>query len=155
MARCDEIASTGRAANNPLAGKQLIIHHRLMDFRELTPSAIAATAAPIAGTLWWMAIDDISFAWMIASPIPYALSFVSLIIALPVYLALSDWIASRLWPLLLLATMGASPFVIKAMVYFLTPRNMFASFIILSVSWITAIVFWAVLALFRRSESSV
>jgi len=50
---------------------------------------------------------------------------------------------------LLLATVGATPFVIKAVTYFLSPRDIFVAFLILSVAWVAATTFWGVLRLIQ------
>ncbi len=119
-----------------------------MSLRDGLTIAAAATAAPVAGTLCWMLVDDISLAQALGSPFPYIMAALSWFIATPIYVVAQSWIAGKLWRMLLLATLGATPFVIKAVTYFLSPRDYFVAFLILSVAYASAISFWAVLRLF-------
>jgi hypothetical protein len=117
------------------------------------PLLAAGLAAPVAGTAWWMLIDQIPLTQALATPFPYVLIAISLFVATPVYTAASSWIDGRLWRLLLLATIGASPFAAYAVVYFLTPRDIFAAFLIFSTAWVSALAFGLVLRMARTRDS--
>jgi hypothetical protein len=118
------------------------------------PIAAAAIAAPLAGTLWWMLVDQIGMGQAFRSPVPYLLLMVSWFVATPVYLAAHGWIAGKLWRLILLATVGAAPFVLAAIAYLLTPRDIFASFLILSTTWASAITFWGVMRVTSTEDTA-
>lgn len=94
-----------------------------------------------------MLVDQIS-----RSPTPYLTLAIAWFLVTPIYVVACSWIAGKLWRLLLLATLGATPFVIKAITYFLTPRDFFVSFLILSVAWVAAIIFWSVLRLLQPTD---
>ncbi len=116
-----------------------------MSLKEGLRIAAAAVAAPVAGTIWWMLVDQIPPGQAFSSPFPYLLLGISWFLATPMYVVASHWVDGKLWRLLLLATIGASPFALKAVLYFLTPRDIFAAFLIFSTSWISAFAFWLVL----------
>ncbi len=101
-----------------------------------------------------MLVDDISLGQAFGSPFPYVLLAISWFVATPIYFAAYGWIAGKLWRLLLLATLGATPFVLKAIAYFLTPRDIFAALLILSTAWVAATAFWGVLRLCSREDAS-
>ena len=122
--------------------------------REGLPIAAAAVAAPLAGTFLWMLVDQISLGQAFGTPFPYLLVAISWFLATPIYVVAHSWIAGRLWRVLLLATVGATPFVIKAVTYLLTPRDIFAAFLILSVAWVAATTFWGVLRLLQPPEQA-
>lgn len=105
----------------------------------------AGVAAPVAGTAWWMLIDQIPLAQALTTPIPYLLVGISWFVATPVYVATSAWTDGKVWRLLLLATVGAAPFSAYAVVHFLTPRDVFAAFLIFSTAWVSALTFGLVL----------
>jgi hypothetical protein len=125
-----------------------------MTLREGLPIAAAAVAAPLAGTFWWMLVDQITLNQAIGSPFPYLMLVMSWFLATPIYVVAHSWIAGKLWRVLLLATVGATPFVIKAVTYFLTPRDIFVAFLILSVAWVAATTFWGVLRLVQPPEQA-
>lgn len=125
-----------------------------MSLRDGLPIAAAATAAPVAGTFCWMLVDQISLRQALGSPFPYIMAALSWFVATPIYVVAQPWIADKLWRMLLLATLGALPFVIKAVTYFLTPRDIFAAFLILSVAWASAGTFWGVLRLLGGSDTA-
>lgn len=118
-----------------------------MSLTQGLPLAVAAVAAPVAATVWWMLVDDIPPGQALHSPFPYLMLALSWFVATPIYLAASDWVAGKLSRLLVLATVGAAPFALKAMLYFLTPRDLFAASLIVSTSWIAACAFWLTLRL--------
>ena len=125
-----------------------------MPLREGLPIAAAAVAAPLAGTLWWMLVDQISLSQALRSPFPYLMLAISWFLATPIYVVAHSWIAGKLWRMLLLATLGATPFVIKAVTYFLAPRDFCVSFLILSVAWVAATTFWSVLRLLQPADQA-
>ena len=92
-----------------------------------------------------MTIDNIPARQAFASPVPYALAALTWFIALPVYGVLHVWIRDRLWPLLLLATFGATPPAVFTFAYFLSPRDLFAASLIVTTAWVGAFTFWATL----------
>lgn len=125
-----------------------------MSLRVGLPLASAATAAPVAGTFCWMLVDQISLEQAFGSPFPYMMAVLSWFVATPIYVVAHPWIEGKLWRMLLLATLGAMPVVIKAVTYFLSPRDIFAAFLILSVAWASTIAFWGVLYLLPRGETT-
>ena len=130
-----------------------------MPLRDGLPLAAAAVTAPAAGTLWWMLVDQISLGQALGSPFPYLLLAIAWFVATPIYLALDTWLDGKLWRLLLVATIGASPFALKAIQYFLTPRDIFVTALIVSTAWVCAGVYWMVvrlagLILSRQSSSA-
>lgn len=118
---------------------------RSTTMKDIASICAAATLSPIAGIGWWMVIDDIAFDQAIATPIPYALIALSWFVATPIYLVLREWVNGKLWRFLFLATIGAMPAAAKAVLYFLTPRDIFAAFLIFSTAWVCAATYWAVL----------
>lgn len=115
--------------------------------------AAAALAAPLAATFCWLTIDDIAIERAFSSPIPYALIAFSWFVATPIYAYLQSWVRLRLWPVLLLSTLGACPFAAGAALYFLTPRDFFAVSVIFSTAWAGALTFWAVLRVFSTARA--
>lgn len=99
-----------------------------------------------------MLVDNISLAQAFGSPFPYLMFAISWFLATPIYVVAHSWIDGKIWRVLLLATAGATPFVIKAVTYFLTPRSIFVAFLILSVAWVAAVTFWTMLRLTQPSE---
>jgi hypothetical protein len=109
----------------------------------------------MAGTAWWMLVDQVPVTQAFATPFPYALMGISLFVATPVYAAASSWIHGKLSRSLLLATIGASPFAAYAVVYFLTPRDIFAAFLIFSTAWVSALAFELVLRKAKTRDNRV
>lgn len=107
-------------------------------------------AAPIGATAWWMLVDDVSPAQALNTPIPYALAAIAWFVATPIYLAVRFRVRGRLWPLLALATAGAAPFAGYALIYFLTPRDIFAACLIFSTAWTATLTFWVFLRVIVR-----
>lgn len=112
------------------------------------PLVLTGLAAPLGATLWWMMVDDIPLRQAFASPVPYGLAALTWFVALPVYAVLHDRIRDRLWPLLLLATLGATPPAGLAFAHFLSPRDLFAAFLILTTTWVGTLTFWATLCVY-------
>lgn len=140
------------SASHPLRTFELCPTVAAMALREGLPIAAAAVAAPLAGTVWWMLVDQISLGQAFGSPFPYLMLAMSWFLATPIYVVAHSWIAGKLWRVLLLATVGATPFLIKALTYFLMPRAIFVAFLILSVAWVAATAFWGVLRLVQPPE---
>ena len=92
-----------------------------------------------------MGVDGIPAGQAFASPVPYALAALTWFVALPVYAALHGWLRDRLWPLMLLATLGAVPPAGLAFAYLLSPRDLFAAFLIVTTAWVSTAAFWATL----------
>lgn len=114
---------------------------------------LAAIAAPLAGTIWWLLVDDVSVAQALRTPFPYVLLGISWFLATPTFLVTFSWSRGRLSRLLILATLGCSPFVVSAQSYFMVPRAQFASFLILSTAWVSTIAFWAVFRAAQRPRT--
>lgn len=114
--------------------------------------AAAALAAPLAATFCWLTIDDIPVERAFSTPFPYLFMAFSWFVATPIYAVLQSWVRLRLWPLLLLATLGACPFAAGAMWYFLTGRDYFVAFVIFSTAWAGALAFWAVLRVLATAK---
>jgi hypothetical protein len=120
--------------------------------RDRLAVAAAALAAPIAGTSWWMLFDQISMDRAFRTPFPYLMLMASVLVATPVFSLTRSWIDGQLWRLLLLATLAAAPLAVLAIAYFLPPRSLFASFLILSTAWIASVAFWGALRLFSSNS---
>lgn len=71
---------------------------------------------------------------------------------MPIYVVVSAWVQGKLWRLQLLATIRAAPLALLAVLYFLTPRNIFAAFLIFSTAWVAAATFWTVLRAARADD---
>jgi hypothetical protein len=117
--------------------------------REGPALALAGVAAPLAATFYWMAVDDIAARQAFSSPFPYLLFGLTWFVGLPIFAFTRPWHQDRLWRLLLLATIGASPFAAKAIHYFLTPRDLFVTFLIMTTAWAATLTLWGVLRLVR------
>ena len=75
-------------------------------------------------------------------------------LATPIYVVAHSWIDGKLWRMLLVSTVGATPFIIKAVAYFLAPRNIFAAVLILSVAWVATITFWGVIQMMQQRHQT-
>ena len=100
-----------------------------------------AVIATIAANCWWMLVDEIPPARALASPIPYAMLFLALVIGLPIYLGFRDWFDASILRPLAVAILATAPAVAYAMNYFLYPRDVFAAFLLLSTACIGASAF--------------
>ncbi len=118
------------------------------------PALVLAGLAAASGAMaYWMIIDDIPPGQAFASPFPYAMLAVTWFIALPLYVLLQPWHRGELVRLVALSTLGAAPFALLAIRYFLTPRDLFAAFLIMTTCWVGTVAFWAVLRLVSANDS--
>ena len=114
--------------------------------------AMAGLAAAATATVTWMLLDDIGPNQAFASPIPYALLALTWFVALPLFVVTRPWHGDKLIRLLLLATLGSAPAAAKAIHYFLTPRDVFVTALILSISGAATAAFWACFKLLRGDD---
>jgi hypothetical protein len=105
----------------------------------------AAVAASVAGTLWWMLVDEVPAVQAFRSPFPYLLLAVACLVAAPAYIAMRRTLAGSLWRLLVFVTVAACPSAIMAVAVFPLPRGVFAALLLVSTAWVATVTFWGVL----------
>jgi len=113
----------------------------------LLPIIFGGLAAPAAALKFWMVVDDIPSSQAFASPVPYLLCLVTVVVVLPIYLAFRSWFGFSLIRLAGAGLLLALPPALWAYSYFLLPRAHFAATILIGSALTGAFTFWACICL--------
>ena len=116
----------------------------LVTYSPALRALLAAVVAGLMATVWWALIDGIGVQRAFTTPIPYAILLAATILGLPTFLAFRGWLGSRLPRFLIVATLAVTPLVIGAIEYFLYPRSVAVTLMLLSTTWIGTGAFWAI-----------